>query len=361
MRIVQLIDSLDVGGAEKIAINFTNALHDKIDFSGIIATRKEGDLIHSIENRENYIFLNKKHALDYKSIFVLRNYCVKHKIEFIHAHGTSFFTAFLLKLFFLKVKILWHDHSGARSSQRLMQNKMLWFCSKLFYGIITVNNDLEFWCKEKLNFKNVIYLPNFTTFTTAEQKTTVLQGFDNKRILSLANLRNPKNHKLLIEVAIEIVKKHKDWTFHLIGKDYNDDYSNDLKEIIKGNNLENSIFLYGLKNDIKNIIEQAEICVFTSTSEGLPVALLEYGLLKKAVISTKVGEIQFIIKNNQNGLLVNSKDSTEFFNSLVKLIEHEELRIKFGNNLYKTIIENNSQDAIITTYLKWLKKDNGKS
>ena len=35
MRIVQIIDSLEVGGAEKMAVNYANALVGQINFSGL--------------------------------------------------------------------------------------------------------------------------------------------------------------------------------------------------------------------------------------------------------------------------------------------------------------------------------------
>ena len=44
MRIVQLIDSLETGGAEKMAVSYANALSAEIPYSGLIATRKEGVL-----------------------------------------------------------------------------------------------------------------------------------------------------------------------------------------------------------------------------------------------------------------------------------------------------------------------------
>ena len=57
MRIVQIIDSLDVGGAEKMAINYANALAETIEFSGIVATRKEGNLKLQIHSKVHYLFL----------------------------------------------------------------------------------------------------------------------------------------------------------------------------------------------------------------------------------------------------------------------------------------------------------------
>ena len=44
MRIVQIIDSLEIGGAEKMAVNYANALSERIVFSGLVTTRREGNL-----------------------------------------------------------------------------------------------------------------------------------------------------------------------------------------------------------------------------------------------------------------------------------------------------------------------------
>ena len=98
MRIVQIIDSLEVGGAEKMAINYANALAKRIDFSGLIATRKEGDLKREIESNVDYLFLNKKNTIDFKAVFQLKTYCKKNKVEIVQPHSSSYFIAFFLLL-----------------------------------------------------------------------------------------------------------------------------------------------------------------------------------------------------------------------------------------------------------------------
>ena len=114
------------------------------------------------------------------------------------------------------------------------------------------------------------------------------------------------------------------------------------------------MFIYGSKSDIKNIINQSDIAILTSKSEGLPVALIEYGLFKKPVISTKVGEIPLIIKDNVNGFIVNVNDVDLFYQKLLKYILEEDLRVQMGNSLYKTIIENHSEKGIVANYLNWV-------
>lgn len=112
MRIIQIIDSLEAGGAERMAVNYANTLVDEIDFSGLVTTRKEGALRNQINLKVSYLFLNKKRQLDFGALFRLRSFVLKNKVTHIHAHSTSFFLAVLLKCICPNLKIIRHDHYG---------------------------------------------------------------------------------------------------------------------------------------------------------------------------------------------------------------------------------------------------------
>ena len=354
MRIVQVIDSLEVGGAEKMAVNYANALSERIDFSGLIATRAEGELINQLNKKVTYLFLNKKRTIDFVAIFKLKRYCLENSIDFVHAHSTSFFLSILLKIVYPKIKIIWHDHYG--SSEYISLERSLFFKIPTYFlnGLIGVNYKLIKWAEKELNCKNVIYLPNFTSQNFEVQSETILKGIDGKRILCLANLRDQKNHFFLLEVAEKLKMTKPDWTFHLVGKDFEDDYSTKIKELIQSKRLVDTVFVYGSKNDVNNIINQADIAILTSKSEGLPVALIEFGLMSKPVISTNVGEIPFIIQDGINGFIVGVNEVEGFYERLIQLIDDTTLRIRFGNYLHQTILENHSEEGVIIKYLNWI-------
>ncbi len=354
MRIVQIIDSLDIGGAEKMAVNYANALSDKIDFSGLVTTRAEGDLKTQINNEVNYLYLKKKAIIDISACIRLKKFCKAHDIDFLHCHSSSYFIAVLTKMIYPKLKIIWHDHNGLSEFITSQKNHILKAASCFFSGIIVVNYQLKDWAENYLHCKNVIYLPNFTELNGAVPPVTFLYGNQGKRIVCLANLRPQKNHFLLLEVAQKCKEIDPEWTFHLIGKDFEDEYSTKVKEAIVERKLQHTVYIYGAKNDIKNIISQCDIAIFTSDSEGLPVALIEFGLLKKPVLSTKVGEIPLIINHNTNGFIVKVNEPNEFFEYLKKLIDNEVLRTNFGAALYETIRKNNSKNGVIEKYLTWL-------
>lgn len=354
MRIVQIIDSLEAGGAERMSVIYANGLSKKIAFSGLIATRKEGLLLGQIDKSVNYLFLNKKRKIDFQAVFRLRAYIKKNKINFIHAHSSSFFIAVLVKLTFPKVKIIWHDHYGISQDLSSRKNIGLKIGSFFFTGIISVNSALKNWAQSYLWCSNITYFPNFIGDSILLKNEVSLKGLPAKRIICVANLRPQKNHELLIDAANLIHEKFPEWTFHLIGKDFKDSYSHILNQKVNNLKLEETVFFYGSTDNIASALEQSEIAVLPSFSEGLSLAVLEYGLHKLPVVATNVGEISKVITSENEGFIVKSNDLNHFVESIQKLIENQNLRKQMGMNLNKQIELNYSEESIIKKYISWL-------
>lgn len=345
MRVVQLIDSLNTGGAERIAVNYANSLVNKTSFSGLIASRKEGDLQSKINSNVGYLFLDRKKTLDLNAFKKFKNYLKNNKIDVVHAHGSSFFIAFLMKFRFPKIKIVYHEHNGERLKQNKKDNFLLLICSLFFERILTVNPEIEKWLKQNLWCKKVNYIPNFASLDVEEKKITFLEKATSKKIVCLANLRYPKNHLALLKVFSET--RNKDWTLHLIGNDYHDAYSEKLKEFIELNNLQEDVFIYGSRHDIYNTLSQAEIGVLCSTYEGFPVSILEYGLCNLAVVSTDVGFCKEIIIDNKTGLLFTPDDENLFKLKMKAMMDSESLRKQCANNLNALVNQNYSENSVV--------------
>ncbi len=350
MRIIQLIDSLVPGGAERMAVNYANALSNKVAFSGLVSTRKEGDLKKQLNPEVAYLFLNRKSTLDLKAIFTLRRYVVDHQVAFIHAHSSSFLLAILLKLTYPKIKIVWHDHYGNSEFLRIRKKRVLQIGSLFFCRIITVNELLRKWAQQTMFCKNVVYLPNFVLLDQNNENIE-LKGEEGKRILCLANLRPQKNHMLLLEAAKAIKAIAPDWTFHLIGKDFEDEYSQSIHQKIIKEGLQETVFIYGTSNAVVSAIRQSSIGILTSISEGLPIALLEYGYFGLPVVATAVGEIPFVI-NDKKGVLIPSQDLVLLVQALEKVIKVIDFRKAIGEQLKKDIHLYYTCEPVIKEYLK---------
>lgn len=355
--VIQLIDSLNPGGAEMMAVNIANGLAEKGVVSHICTTRLEGDLKSKIDNTVGYLFLNKKRVLDFGAIKRLYNYIKLHDIKIIHAHSSSYFSAFLIKILIPSSTIIWQDHYGNSENLKKRTKFPLNSISKSFNAIISVNLLLKQWAKVHLKSKKVYFIPNFAAFSSENKKITFLKGEERKRIVCLANLRPQKDHITLLQAFSIIHEKYLDWTLHLVGLDLNDEYSEQIKRYIKDNKLSNHVFLYGSCSDTEFILKQGTIGVLSSKSEGLPVALLEYGLSKLPVVVTNVGECGKVVTNTVNGLVVEPNNAHEFAKAVLGLIKNRDLGIKYGERLHKEIILNYSKGNYIKQLLSIYKSE----
>ncbi len=80
-----------------------------------------------------------------------------------------------------------------------------------------------------------------------------------------------------------------------------------------------------------------DILVFPSLfSEGCPLSMLEAMAMKKVIIGSRAGAIPEIIRDRENGLLVNPGSSEEIAQALVKVVENPALRDRLAINAAET-------------------------
>jgi glycosyltransferase involved in cell wall biosynthesis len=319
MKVLQLIDSLETGGAERMAVNYANELVNHLDVSYLCTTRKEGLLKSTLDSRVGYLFLNKRTTFDLGAILRLYKFISKNKIDVIHAHSSSFFYATIMKFFNPKLKLVWHDHYGQNEMLQNRNFKPLKYCSSHFDVIISVNENLRDWARKNLRCSRVFYLKNFISHSTSDQPTISLKGQNDFRIVCLANIREQKDHLNLLAGFKLAQKKHPFLSLHLLGQINHDDYYSTLLEFIEMNKLK-QVFFYDSQNGVLELLKRCKIGVLSSISEGLPVALLEYGLAILAVICTDVGQCKEVINNN--GLLAPPSNSEAFGEALLYYIEN---------------------------------------
>ncbi len=351
MRILQLIDTLNAGGAERVAVNYANMLAKELNGSYLATSRESGVLEEELDDRVVYINLSKTSTFDLSAIIRFKKFLKSNNINIIHAHTTSYFFAVLTKFFYRKIKVIWHDHQGNRDELKVMKQIPLVISSFFFNGVMVVNSRLESWVKKYLQTRNVIYIENFVSESAKRTGVTKLFGDDGKRIISVANLKAPKNHLFLLKAFNEVRKKNTDWSLHLVGSDYQDSYSERLKRYIKQYELEESVFIYDLRKDMDTILEQSSIGVIASSFEGLPMALLEYGKAGLAIITTDVGSCKDLIENR--GVVIESDNEEQLINAMNLLIEDQVLRKKSADEIKKYIDSYFTERTVLSKVMKF--------
>ena len=350
LRVLQLIDSLTIGGAERMSVNLANALDTSGIKSYICATRSGGDLLQFINSNVGILLLNKSHSVDFKAIYKLIKFIKDNNINIIHAHSSSFFVAVICKLF-VNVKVIWHDHYGKSESLEQRSSVILKAFSFKFDFVIAVNGLLVQWGKANLKIadQKIVFLKNFAKLSLKD-KSSILPGNKGHRIVCLANYREQKDHLILLNAfnrIISEVDEFSNWHLLLVGVDNNDEYSSTLKNFIKNKELCENVHLLGGRDDSANILMDSTIGVLSSRSEGLPVALLEYGLAKLPVLCTDVGQCSEVLGNGEFGFVVESGSIKVFQNHLQLLMEDKLQRNTFSENFYNHVSCNYSQESMV--------------
>ncbi|WP_299213135.1 glycosyltransferase [uncultured Dokdonia sp.] len=354
MRVLQLIDTLDAGGAERMAVNLANASVNHAYTGYICATRRGGILESAIHQEVLSCIAGKRSFHDLKALRKLLKFIKKNKIDIVHAHSTSIYTAFIIKLIRPKLKLVWHDHYGlSEFVKERPSQKILKIISRYMSGIIACNEDLAAWAREQLHCKEVIFLPNFVVENKDQELTTKISGVDGKRIVCLANLRPQKNHIGVLKIFKDITLQFPDWTLHVVGKDFNDDTSASIKEYIVANHLSDTVYLYDSRTDVNAILQKMDIGVLASTSEGLPLALLEYGLAGLAVMVTNVGQCAQVVQDS--GVVINNVEE-EGSKTLLKLMSDVPYRSKLGTDFKNRVIQSYSELSSVSLLIKFYHK-----
>jgi len=350
MRVLQLIDSLRPGGAEKMAVTYANALVGQVNGSYLCCSRKEGMLKESLHPEVEYLFLNKKSSLDLKAILKLRNFIKSKEISIVHAHSTSFFLAGCLKFTGLKFKLVWHDHYGESELLKERNYKVLKLFSRLFSGIISVNTKLKKWAEQHLECRNVVEIKNFIPESSSKLNSGLkLKGKEDEfKIICVANLRPQKDHFNLIK-AFESLNTDLPGSLHLIGENPETQYSNSILKAIKDSPSKENIYYYGAQAKILSLLHQADLGILSSRSEGLPVALLEYGMAGLPVICTNVGKCAEVL--GQNGRIVGANDPKALADGIRFYLENKE-KMKLDAEKFRiSVMENYSHKVVIKKIL----------
>lgn len=347
IRVLHLIDSLALGGAERMAVNLCNALATAGCEVHLCATRCSGPLKVFLGPEVTLLTLEKKRAFDTAAIRKLKRYIHDHSIQIIHAHSSSFFMGRLMK-FFTGVRLVWHDHNGKRPD-RVKENLILKVASWRFDAVICVNDLLKKWAIKHLKVRQdqVSYLPNFPGFPCLEaDELSTLSGNRDSRIVSVANLRYPKDHMTLIRAMSVVNEADPDAHLLLVGQDLEDDYSDSLKKLIRELGLDSHLHLLGGRTDIAAILSECSIGVLSSSSEGLPVSLLEYGLAGLAVVCTDVGECSSVLGHGKYGRVVPPASPALLADALIELLSDEPRRTGMGELFREEVGRNYSSNAV---------------
>ena len=153
--------------------------------------------------------------------------------------------------------------------------------------------------------------------------------FNGFRILTVGRLSIEKGQNLIPQILDKLIKSGKFVRWYCIG---DGDLNNELKLKIQEYGLKENLILLGTKLNPYGYIKDCDIYVQPSLNECYCTTVTEAKCFNKPMVITDVNGSREQIENNHNGLIVDI-DSDSILKGIIKLIEKDELRDKFINNL----------------------------
>ena len=166
----------------------------------------------------------------------------------------------------------------------------------------------------------------------------------NKQAIMVGRYNDAKGYDYLTEAWTIVHQRHPDWILNIYGSG---ELHDQVENRIKDKHLENSMIMHEPTNQIIEKYLESSICVLSSIYEGFPLVIME-------AMSCGIPCVSFdspfgprnIIKDGEDGILVEYLNSQALAENICKVIEDKQLRKRLGDKA-KQNIQRFSQDAIM--------------
>ncbi|AIL47085.1 Glycosyltransferase [Elizabethkingia anophelis NUHP1] len=228
----------------------------------------------------------------------------------------------ILEIHFSRFKRLQYGRKGVwKIINRLRSNADLKLVQRYDRFVVLTHEDKSYWG----NLPNIKVIPNANSFVLSKRA-----DLENKRVIAVGRYDYQKGFDELINVWKGVYVKHPDWSLDIFG---HGPLKDELQSLIDQLGLTKTIHLCAPVKNIEQEYLNSSILAMTSRYEGLPMTLLEAQACGLPLVSyaCKCGP-RDIIKNNENGFLIEEGNQNEMAHKIIKLIENKELRLKMGES-----------------------------
>lgn len=166
----------------------------------------------------------------------------------------------------------------------------------------------------------------------------------NKQAIMVGRYNDAKGYEFMIDAWGYVHQKHPDWILNIYGSG---EMHDDVERWINERHLDNTMIMHEPTNQIISKYLESSLCVMSSRYEGFSLVIME-------AMSCGVPCVSFdspfgprnIIKDGEDGILVEYLNSKALAENICKVIEDEQLRKRLGEKA-KQNIQRFSQDAIM--------------
>ena len=355
IRVLQIIDSMMVGGAEMLLYEFTSKL-DPSEFKTDVCFCEDGPLFEDFQKIGVFpVKINWKSRVD--PLLVLRMYREIRRIKphIVHTH--------LFKSDF-------HGRLAARLAGVPVVFSTLhscndWALNPIYgygYGLTTIFADKIIAVADEVRDYAIKYSRIPPQWIVTINNAVRIEKFESARDLApqirsefgvtsdmlligiVGRLEEVKDHENFLGMASRVYKENKNVRFLIVG---DGSLREHLLALTNELGLSEAVVFTGLRKDIPAIMSALDLLVLSSRYEGLPVVVLEAMAARKPVVVTRVSGLLGVVDDGRTGILVDPGDPDALAAACFQLLAQPDLRVQMGNAGYEKVKLKYSMSALI--------------
>ena len=331
MRIIHVIPSLAIGGAEKLCVDICNTLSDQghnvllvrlspiqefdeknFRFSTVVikekATLRFMRGLTNVSGKWNALLEDFDPDVVHSHLFEAevfsKSILLPKTAYFTHCHDN-------MRQFKRGVNVfrLFNKEEFARLYERFFLLRLYRLLGQNHFICISDNNHMYFQENTPKDL-TIAKLPNAIIVKDFEKKQAELDSQENLGLVTVGSLTPLKNHAYLIRVIQEIDKQNIDATIDLIG---DGPLFSEIQSMVHDLSLDKATFLHGKQTNVSSFYQKNALYIHSAKSEGFGLTQIEAMAAGLPVIALDAGGNRDIVQDGINGYLLPQDASPQVF------------------------------------------------
>ena len=358
VRVLEIIDHLDLAGAQGVVTHLVRAIdRSRFDVSVVclFSTTETPLAKNLIKEGFSVHFLSKKKGFDPIILLRIDRLIRRFKPDVVHTHlGTLKYS--LPSMVFRRIPFKVHTlHALARyETEYPMINKLAF---KAGVYPVAIADEVKKSIEELYGITDCCSIPNGIPVKEYEEpdidraEWRRCEGIDQDAFVfvNVGRLCKHKNQQLLIRAFAETVNRGKNAVLLIAG---DGDCLGRLKKTAKEHSVSEKIYFLGVRNDVKELLGAADVFVLSSELEGNPLCVMEAMAAGLPVISTEVGGVSQLIEDGRSGMLVKKGDLRALSDAMRTLMTDNFLRARIKDYSRKRALEKFDSCIMARSYEK---------